>query len=135
GFPIIFHSSRGSEDEQGVNKSHQNTFEANLVCKYVQRILAETNTQEKDIGVLRLRVMLASYPGVTVDSVEGFQGSEREVIIMSMVRQYDLGFLRCDLRINTSISRAKYLLIIIGNEALLSLHATWKKLVDNKIKI
>lgn len=81
GFPIIFHSSRGSQDEQGANKSHQNTFEANLVCKYVQRILTETNTQEKDIGVispyknqvLRLRVMLASYPGVTVDSVEGFQ--------------------------------------------------------------
>uniref|UniRef100_A0A1I8BTE6 RNA helicase n=1 Tax=Meloidogyne hapla TaxID=6305 RepID=A0A1I8BTE6_MELHA len=137
GFPIIFHSSRGSQDEQGANKSHQNTFEANLVCKYVQRILTETNTQEKDIGVispyknqvLRLRVMLASYPGVTVDSVEGFQGSEREVIIMSMVRQYDLGFLRCDLRLNTSISRAKYMLIIIGNEALLSLHATWKKFI------
>ncbi|KAF7627280.1 J domain-containing protein [Meloidogyne graminicola] len=137
GFPIIFHSSRGSEDEVGVNRSHQNTFEANLVCKYVQRILTETNTKEKDIGVispyknqvLRLRLMLATYPGVTVDSVEGFQGSEREVIIMSMVRQYDLGFLRCDLRLNTSISRAKYMLIIIGNEALLSQHTTWKKFI------
>uniref|UniRef100_A0A914GRM9 RNA helicase n=1 Tax=Globodera rostochiensis TaxID=31243 RepID=A0A914GRM9_GLORO len=137
GFPVIFHSSRGSKDEQGLNKSHQNQFEADLVRQYVERILEETNTNEKSIGVIspyrnqmmKLRHMMGCYPGVTVDSVEGFQGSEREVIIISTVRQMDIGFLRCDLRLNTSISRAKYLLIVIGNEELLSQHITWKKFV------
>ncbi|KAL3117259.1 hypothetical protein niasHT_007662 [Heterodera trifolii] len=137
GFPVIFHSSRGSKDEQGFNKSHHNLFEAELVRHYVERILKETKTAENAIGVispyrnqvLKLRHILGSFPGVNVDSVEGFQGSEREVIIISTVRQIDIGFLRCDLRLNTSISRAKYLLIVIGNEDVLSDHGTWRKFV------
>ena len=49
--------------------------------------------------ILKLKHMLAKLvnEGLTVDSVEGFQGSEREVIIISTVRQLDLGFLKCDL--------------------------------------
>ncbi|KAI1726516.1 AAA domain-containing protein [Ditylenchus destructor] len=139
GFPIIFHSSAGSQEEagQGSNFSFSNAFELERVVAYVERIKMETDVEPKNIGVIspyknqviKLRQALKKYPQITIDSVEGFQGSEREVIIMSTVRTEHLGFLKCDLRLNTSISRAKKLLIVIGNDEILREHLSWKKFI------
>lgn len=64
-------------------------------------------------------------PDIKVGSVEQFQGQEREVIIVSTVRStvkhnefdriYSLGFLRNPRRFNVVITRARSLLIIVGN--------------------
>jgi len=53
-----------------------------------------------------------------VSTVDGFQGREKEVIIISMVRSndsYSVGFLSDERRLNVAITRAKKLCIIIGN--------------------
>ena len=68
---------------------------------------------------------------ITVNTVDGFQGQERDVIMISMVRANDdgqIGFL-CDLRrMNVAITRARMKLIILGDKETLCHHPFYKKL-------
>ncbi|WP_036905651.1 AAA domain-containing protein [Prevotella sp. AGR2160] len=68
---------------------------------------------------------------ITVNTVDGFQGQERDVIILSMVRSNskgEIGFLRDLRRINVAITRARMKLIIIGDPATLTRHPFYKRL-------
>lgn len=67
-----------------------------------------------------------------VNSVDGFQGREKEIIILSCVRSRgnQLGFLEDQRRLNVSITRAKFALIIIGNFETLSQNQTWSSLIE-----
>jgi superfamily I DNA and/or RNA helicase len=69
------------------------------------------------------------FHGLTVNSVERFQGSERECIIMTSTRTNGIGFMGDDLRVNTSLTRAKKLLIIVGNERALKQHPAWARFI------
>ena len=75
---------------------------------------------------------------VSVGSVEFFQGQEKDVIIISTVRSFpedeefvkhNIGFLRCQKRLNVAITRAKSLLIVIGNDIKLSDSPIWSKFI------
>merc|ERR1719499_426904 len=72
---------------------------------------------------------------VEVNTVDEFQGSERDLIIFSCVRsngKKNIGFLSDTRRINVAITRAKYALWIIGNATFLQeANATWKSLIDD----
>lgn len=71
-----------------------------------------------------------------ISSVEGFQGQERKVIILSVVRscqdlidndiKHALGFVASPRRLNVAITRAQALLIILGNPNLLVLDPLWR---------
>lgn len=68
---------------------------------------------------------------ITVNSVDGFQGQERDVVIISLVRSNDegeIGFLKELRRMNVAMTRARMKLMIIGNAATLSHHAFYRKL-------
>ena len=55
---------------------------------------------------------------ITVNTVDGFQGQERDVIVISLVRSNDegqIGFLRDLRRMNVAITRARMKLIILGD--------------------
>lgn len=68
---------------------------------------------------------------ITVNSVDGFQGQERDVVIISLVRSNEsgeIGFLKELRRMNVAMTRAKMKLMIIGNAATLSHHAFYRKL-------
>lgn len=70
---------------------------------------------------------------ITVNTVDGFQGQERDIIIVSMVRSNDagqIGFLRDLRRMNVAITRARMKLIIIGDARTLTRHSFYKKLYD-----
>ena len=70
---------------------------------------------------------------ISVNTVDGFQGQERDVIIISLVRSNDegqIGFLRDLRRMNVAITRARMKLIILGDTDTLTRHPFYKKLHD-----
>ena len=71
---------------------------------------------------------------ITVGTVDGFQGQERDVIVISLVRdnaEGNIGFLRDLRRMNVAITRARMKLIIIGNATTLSRHKFYRALIQH----
>ncbi|KAM5569455.1 putative RNA helicase SDE3 [Rosa sericea] len=154
-FPVVFFGIQGCDEREGNNPSWFNRTEASKVVEVTKRLTAGKNLSEEDIGVItpyRQQVLKLKkafedldMPDIKVGSVEQFQGQEREVIIISTVRStikhnefdrtYCLGFLSNPKRFNVAITRAKSLLIIIGNPHIISKDPNWNKLlwrcVDN----
>ncbi len=70
---------------------------------------------------------------ISVNTVDGFQGQERDVIVISMVRSNDegqIGFLRDLRRMNVAITRARMKLIILGDASTMTRHPFYKKLYE-----
>lgn len=70
---------------------------------------------------------------ITVNTVDGFQGQERDVIIISLVRANEegqIGFLNDLRRMNVAITRARMKLIIMGDASTLTKHIFYKKLFE-----
>ena len=68
---------------------------------------------------------------ISVNTVDGFQGQERDIIVISMVRQNDdgqIGFLRDLRRMNVAITRARMKLFIMGDSTTLTRHPFYRKL-------
>ena len=71
---------------------------------------------------------------ITINSVDGFQGQERDVIIISLVRSNEegnIGFLRELRRMNVAMTRARMKLFIIGNASTLTKHPFYRKLYES----
>ncbi|XP_065129006.1 RNA helicase Mov10l1 [Paramisgurnus dabryanus] len=137
GFPLIFHGVRGTEMREGSNPSWFNPAEAVQVMMYCCQLAKRLYNPipPTDIGIItpykkqveKMRVLLhrVGLSEVKVGSVEEFQGQEFLVIILSTVRSNEtvaneelqrmLGFLSNPKRFNVAITRAKALLIVIGN--------------------
>lgn len=70
---------------------------------------------------------------ITVNTVDGFQGQERDVIIISLVRSNEdgqIGFLRDLRRMNVAITRARMKLIILGDHGTMTKHPFYKQLYE-----
>jgi len=142
--PILFHHCDGQEARTRGSPSWQNVQEGDLVKTYLMRLLA-FGVAPEDIGIIspyhqqcqRLRyICMGEGVAVEVGTTELFQGREKRVIIISTVRsrqeeaiagdlRFSLGFLGNYKRTNVALSRARSLLIVVGNLALLSRDATW----------
>ena len=71
---------------------------------------------------------------IAVNTVDGFQGQERDIIVISLVRANDegqIGFLRDLRRMNVAITRARMKLIILGDVSTLTRHPFYRKLYDH----
>ncbi len=71
---------------------------------------------------------------IDINTVDGFQGQEKDIIILSCVRSSDsgnVGFLSDERRINVSLTRAKYCLIVVGSQNTLNRNRLWNKLIDD----
>lgn len=118
------------ESEDG--DSYKNNLEVKIIEKKLKKFdkSAETIGKHFKIGVITaygsqkraLRNMINRNPynniEVEVDTVDAFQGGQREIIIYSTVRSNNkgiIGFLKSDERLNVSLSRAQSLLIITGD--------------------
>ncbi len=70
---------------------------------------------------------------ISVNTVDGFQGQERDVILISLVRSNDegqIGFLRDLRRMNVAMTRARMKLIILGDAKTMTRHPFYKKLYE-----
>ena len=130
--PLTWLDTRGAgagwEEEAEGEDSLANTGEAVTTLDLVTRLLGAGLAQEH-IGVISpywaqvatIRSLLwetEGLRGVEVRTVDGYQGREKEVIILSMVRSNntgELGFLTESRRINVSVTRAKRACIVIGD--------------------
>ncbi|KAI3923183.1 hypothetical protein MKW92_019016 [Papaver armeniacum] len=133
--PVLFAGVQGCNEREGNNPSWFNRIEASKVIQIIKKLTESSNLKETDIGVItpyrqqvaKLKKVLEALDisGIKVGSVEQFQGQEKEVIIISTVRstvkhnEFDkvhyLGFLSNPRRFNVAVTRAKSLLIIVGN--------------------
>ncbi|XP_050325111.1 putative helicase MOV-10 isoform X2 [Bactrocera neohumeralis] len=136
-FPILFHAVNGREQYDEDSSSFYNWEEGELVLKYVDDLLKSglgdgRKLEETDIGIISpyrsqcisIQEDLNNHFKIQIEtgSVETYRGKEKAVIIVSFVRSRykSLGFLRNPKRLNVVLSRAKSLLILIGNDVTLS---------------
>lgn len=118
------------------SKSIINKLEADISVNIVDDYL-KAGIDEEDIGIIspyadQVKIIQDRTP-VEVKTVDGFQGREKEIIIISTVRsnyEGNIGFLNDLRRLNVAITRAKRKLIIIGNKNTLITNPTYKRLVE-----
>ena len=154
GFPLLFHGVHGTNQQEGDSPSWFNPEEAVAVIDHIESVLVHGGGRLKpaSIGVitpyhkqvLKLRQLLRKkrpdlVGDVAIGSVEVFQGGEREVMIVSTVRssadllemdaRHALGFVGNPKRFNVAVTRAKQLLVVVGNPAVLALDDAWSALL------
>ena len=137
----------------GENHGRINKAEAELVLttlhNYINKIGKERFLAERlDVGIISPYKVQTQYlrqqirkrdefrpfrQVISVNTVDGFQGQERDIIIISLVRSNDngqIGFLSDLRRMNVAMTRARMKLIIFGDKATLQHHAFYRKLIQ-----
>jgi len=110
--------------------SKANPDEARLVARHV-RALLEAGVAASAIGVITpynaqvqgLRDLLTDLPDLEIGTVDGFQGREKEAIVLSLVRSNDrgeVGFLTERRRMNVAVTRARRHVALVGDTATLA---------------
>jgi superfamily I DNA and/or RNA helicase len=142
--PYVFIDTKGKflEAVKQGSPSKYNPKEAEYVLNLVKKFL-ENGAKEEYIGVITPYKDHEEYiknlfskekiEGIEVKSVDGFQGREKEIIIVSLVRaneNEEIGFLSDIRRLNVAITRPKRKLIIIGDAKTLSINKTYQDLIQ-----
>ncbi len=127
--PLLLIDTAGSDMHELVNAagSRYNPGEAMLVAKHLQTLMKAGMKPEQicvitpyngQVEYIR-NLVLPDFPAIEIRSVDGFQGGEREAVILSLVRSSDrsgkngIGFLKDDRRQNVAVTRAKRHLALI----------------------
>ena len=118
---------RGKET-RGDNHTRMNVAEANKVKEIVDSLYAR-GIEPKDLSIITMykgqkdivkELVGEKYSGIMIDTVDSFQGQEREVIILSIVSSRNPSqFVNKRNRVNVALSRARKQLVIVGNKAAL----------------
>mgnify|MGYP005851019173 CR=1 FL=1 len=153
---LIFFTSQKEENDTSFGK--KNDSEARLVIKIVEEIknlytnnkLAFDNSRtigiiapfRNQIALIKQKLEEANIPNyeeITVDTVERYQGSQRDIIILSFAinNPYQLNGIintnddgTVDRKLNVALTRAKEQLILIGNDSILSNNLIYYKLIE-----
>jgi predicted DNA helicase len=139
--PLQFIDTAGAsydEELEPDGESRRNPAEADLVGRKVQELL-EAGVMPRDMAIIApyaaqvrlLRSQLAM-DELEIDTVDGFQGREKEAVIISLVRsnaQGDIGFLSDTRRMNVALTRARRKLIVIGDSATIGGHGFYQRLL------
>lgn len=126
--PIMFHCVKNPSKSELNGNSYFNDSEIELVCFYVKLLLEKgikgTKVVPGDIGIVspykaqlqKLKSALRHVKNIEIGTAEFYQGREKKIIIISTVKsQTSVGFLSSEKRLNVCITRAKSLLILVGN--------------------
>ncbi len=130
--PLLFIDTAGKGFEEKLeegSESRYNFEEASLVLAQLKRLL-DLGVPPAEIAVIspysaqvRLLSSKSPDPAVEIDSVDGFQGREKELVIVSLVRsnmEGEMGFLADTRRMNVAMTRARRKLVVVGDSATLS---------------
>lgn len=143
--PLIFLdvSGKGWQDTRTeADPSTSNPQQAERVAAEVHRLL-ERGLPTQDLAVITpylaqvrlLRDLLREtvQRGLEIDTIDGFQGREKEAIIVDLVRSNDegaLGFLKDTRRMNVALTRARRALMVVGDSATLGGHPYYADFMD-----
>lgn len=139
--PVCFVNIPGGKEKQITGSfSWFNTKEAEIVSS-ITRMLMSCRLFPDDIGIIspyeqqvnNLKSLLAG-SGIEIKTVDGFQGREKEIIIISMVRANtagNLGFLTDYRRLNVALTRARKKLIITGHADTLKTNRIYDRMLQN----
>lgn len=133
-----------------------NLKEIDVVVNYVKQLLGlrlnHLEIRAENIGVitpfalqskkLQLRFEKENIQNVEVGTVELYQGREKDIVILSTVRSkvfhhdrlFHIGFLSNPKRVNVALTRAKALMIVIGNPNALKIDKNWLSLMNTCIE-
>lgn len=144
--PLIFCSVSGKTQKDNNGFSLYNAEEGEVIMGYVKDILFNRingrNVKQSEIGiispyarqVLHLKELckLNKFTDIEIGSAEQYQGREKDIIIISTVRSQcnHIGFLSDFKRLNVTTSRAKALMIVVGDAKTLGSNKHWKKLIE-----
>ncbi|EHN01443.1 Hcs1p [Saccharomyces cerevisiae x Saccharomyces kudriavzevii VIN7] len=131
--PLIWYDTQGDEfpetaDDATILGSKYNEGEIAIVKKHIES-LKSLNVQQDSIGVIspynaqvshlkRLIHDKLELNNIEISTVDGFQGREKDVIILSLVRsneEFEVGFLKEERRLNVAMTRPRRQLVVVGN--------------------
>ncbi len=138
----------GIEQEETVGHSRSNYEEAQVVCSVIEGVMKALKVGCKpnmgvitpyiaQRGLIQHQLEERGIDGIMceVNTVDGFQGREKDVILLSCVRAManrGLGFVSDERRMNVALTRARFALIIVGHaETLRQWSPVWGTLIDD----
>jgi hypothetical protein len=137
----LFDIREGREDKEGTSLFHE--IQAMVVRRIIASVIKLTSGEAISIGVISpykqqvnsLSHLSKETPMLTIKvcTIDGFQGQEADIIILTTVRSNpirQLGFLSDLRRLNVGITRSKYSMILIGDVETISSDPTWRDYLE-----
>jgi senataxin len=149
--PLVFYDVPGKEHSPEGSSSIQNVAEAQVVVSLYRELvhrnpglktkpsIAVISPYKAQVGLLRKLFLQALGPSklrmVDVNTIDGFQGREKDITIFSTVRTKtrggNIGFVADERRINVGLTRARTCLLVVGNATALTKDLKWSALVSH----
>lgn len=143
--PLVFVDTAGTgfeEETSEESESLRNPGEAKLVIHLAEKILRETGLSPKELGIIApykeqifsLRENCPETLGeLDISTVDAFQGREKDCIVLSLTRSNEsgeIGFLSDYRRMNVSLTRARKLLVVVGDSTTLTQDGFYARFVE-----
>lgn len=142
--PVLWLDTAGKgfdESQAPGTESLRNEGEAALIAARVTE-LTKAGLASRELAVITpyraqaafIRELLPDFPDVEIDTVDAFQGREKDAVLLSMVRsnaEQQVGFLEDLRRMNVAITRARRHLFVVGDSATLSGHPFYARFLES----
>lgn len=148
--PVIFIDTAGTGFEEQFNEKTQSRYnpdEFQLLCEHLYQLISGHDNMEMPsialISPYKEQVMYMQDAvaedtkikdfAIDINTIDGFQGQERDVVYISLVRsnnKSEIGFLNDYRRMNVAMTRARKLLVIVGDSATVGNDNFYKALLD-----
>lgn len=127
--PFAFIDTKGTEEIS--NKDISNRAE----CSVVSQLIPAVQSAFTSVGIIspykgQVRLLSRCVDRAEISTVDGFQGQEKDCIIISTVRTKRIGFLNDVRRMNVALTRAKYTVIVVGSMNLLQEDPAWRLFIE-----